>query len=647
MVSFLDLEGVEPASAAREAADAITAARKDIEQRGVKSFLFASASAEEFDQRAEFSEVPDILDEVADKYLGSPDQRAKLTATLRREFVAQYNDRNDSDVQRANAELAQMRGDVFQVMGPNVRTYVHPKAGCSADGQEQVVDADQTALGAGPVCPHCQVRFSVKPEKTASDPCGGCPAGTKCVCTHDGCRCVKTSAKTAGLAVWQEHCPTCGSVKNKAPDENDDPYFINDLCPGCDPQGHAAQQKVVDARARAEYESESRAERGPNVDNAGPPTSPYYEEDGVQQFDPHWHSYDDPGSAVGEREAVDRDLKREHAGARSGAKGKYDYAHPDSEMNSKLHYIENHSMAAEEDGLWSFAPLKSWRAVHKSDHESRPNDLDHVHHDGPGYMPPGTEHEYSPGARSGSVKTAWNGRCDFCGDDFDDRDSDNYGEEEKECVMPGCGNRSVHEGHGIEVALDPEFPDNTDFICDSHWNYGGKAKGFNEGGKGVSLTPDARRVLGLSPLRPSRSSKTAQTDDDGDYDHRPVEPKGYAVCPTCEGRGSHVNPSIDSHGLTAEDFAEDPDFEEAYFSGAYDVRCAECHGKRVVPQCASPGCKEPAMAKEHGGWSDHRDSLTGEHHSTCYEHLPPHEKEEYESNAAMDAEMAAERRMGA
>lgn len=56
----------------------------------------------------------------------------------------------------------------------------------------------------------------------------------------------------------------------------------------------------------------------------------------------------------------------------------------------------------------------------------------------------------------------------------------------------------------------------------------------------------------------------------------------FEVCPTCEGKGSHVNPSIDSHGLSAEDFAEDPDFREDYMNGTYDVPCAECGGKRVV-----------------------------------------------------------------
>ena len=57
----------------------------------------------------------------------------------------------------------------------------------------------------------------------------------------------------------------------------------------------------------------------------------------------------------------------------------------------------------------------------------------------------------------------------------------------------------------------------------------------------------------------------------------------FEVCGTCDGKGKHVNPAIDSNGLTAEDFDRDPDFRENYFSGMYDVPCHECHGRRVVP----------------------------------------------------------------
>jgi DnaJ-class molecular chaperone len=57
----------------------------------------------------------------------------------------------------------------------------------------------------------------------------------------------------------------------------------------------------------------------------------------------------------------------------------------------------------------------------------------------------------------------------------------------------------------------------------------------------------------------------------------------WDVCPTCNGKGSHVNPSIDAGGLTAEDFYEDPGFAEDYMSGMYDEPCNECKGNRVVP----------------------------------------------------------------
>jgi hypothetical protein len=61
-------------------------------------------------------------------------------------------------------------------------------------------------------------------------------------------------------------------------------------------------------------------------------------------------------------------------------------------------------------------------------------------------------------------------------------------------------------------------------------------------------------------------------------------PAHFVVCPRCEGAGTHVNPSIDGNGISAEEFAEDPDFAESYFSGAYDVPCSRCRGKRVVEE---------------------------------------------------------------
>ncbi len=81
----------------------------------------------------------------------------------------------------------------------------------------------------------------------------------------------------------------------------------------------------------------------------------------------------------------------------------------------------------------------------------------------------------------------------------------------------------------------------------------------------------------------SMTGKFLDQDDEGNEVERTVHLK-FEVCETCDGRGRHVNPSIDSHGLTAEDFYDDPDFAEDYFSGRYDVACHECHGERVTPE---------------------------------------------------------------
>jgi hypothetical protein len=61
-------------------------------------------------------------------------------------------------------------------------------------------------------------------------------------------------------------------------------------------------------------------------------------------------------------------------------------------------------------------------------------------------------------------------------------------------------------------------------------------------------------------------------------------PCTYQVCETCNGKGSHVNPSIDAHGISAEEWANDWDEEdrETYLSGGYDQPCNECGGLRVV-----------------------------------------------------------------
>jgi len=59
-------------------------------------------------------------------------------------------------------------------------------------------------------------------------------------------------------------------------------------------------------------------------------------------------------------------------------------------------------------------------------------------------------------------------------------------------------------------------------------------------------------------------------------------PTKWEVCPVCNGEGKHVNPSIDCNGLTASDFAEDPDFYDSYMSGTYDVPCNKCGGRTTA-----------------------------------------------------------------
>lgn len=55
----------------------------------------------------------------------------------------------------------------------------------------------------------------------------------------------------------------------------------------------------------------------------------------------------------------------------------------------------------------------------------------------------------------------------------------------------------------------------------------------------------------------------------------------YVVCDRCRGMGVHDHPAF-ANGIGEEDFAEDPEFRENYFSGRYDVACEECKGIRVI-----------------------------------------------------------------
>jgi hypothetical protein len=69
-----------------------------------------------------------------------------------------------------------------------------------------------------------------------------------------------------------------------------------------------------------------------------------------------------------------------------------------------------------------------------------------------------------------------------------------------------------------------------------------------------------------------------------DYEDLFAVPVRFEVCETCDGKGTYVNPSVDSHGISAEEWNDwDDDEREMYHRGDYDVVCATCGGKRVEP----------------------------------------------------------------
>jgi len=94
----------------------------------------------------------------------------------------------------------------------------------------------------------------------------------------------------------------------------------------------------------------------------------------------------------------------------------------------------------------------------------------------------------------------------------------------------------------------------------------------------------------------AKMTATCTYYEEDDSEVEATVPIKFEVCPTCNGKGSHVNPSIDCNGLSAEDFAEDPDFFTDYMSGMYDQPCNECGGQRVVPICLDEHANERIQA---------------------------------------------------
>lgn len=77
----------------------------------------------------------------------------------------------------------------------------------------------------------------------------------------------------------------------------------------------------------------------------------------------------------------------------------------------------------------------------------------------------------------------------------------------------------------------------------------------------------------------------------------------FIACTGCGGRGSCVNPSVDSHGIGAEEWETEWDIEEreGYLSGQYDIPCPRCGGLRVILQ---PQEDDPNSGMLERAWRD-------------------------------------------
>jgi hypothetical protein len=88
--------------------------------------------------------------------------------------------------------------------------------------------------------------------------------------------------------------------------------------------------------------------------------------------------------------------------------------------------------------------------------------------------------------------------------------------------------------------------------------------------------------------------------DDVDEGEEELElPATYCVCPTCRGKGEHMNPAIDAGGIFErhEDDYDPETGEDRYARGDYSVPCWTCHGKRVVPELDRKNVDDEVLAR--------------------------------------------------
>ena len=82
-------------------------------------------------------------------------------------------------------------------------------------------------------------------------------------------------------------------------------------------------------------------------------------------------------------------------------------------------------------------------------------------------------------------------------------------------------------------------------------------------------------------LRSMKFTFTQESDEGEETSY--ILPLTMDVCPTCKGRGTHINPSVDAGGYNDDGDDVDEYGENLYLSGFYNVNCQTCHGRNVVP----------------------------------------------------------------
>lgn len=100
-------------------------------------------------------------------------------------------------------------------------------------------------------------------------------------------------------------------------------------------------------------------------------------------------------------------------------------------------------------------------------------------------------------------------------------------------------------------------------------------------------------------------------------------PSKFVVCPKCQGNGFYVKPSIDGKGLP-DHLCNNPEFMKGYMVGNFDAVCSECRGDRVIEVASEMHI-----------------------HPDVYAKYTEAVREEHEAMLQFEAEIEAERRVGA